>query len=134
MKFIWPDSARAELRAIDREAAVRILRALTLYARTGEGDLKALSGRWEGYFRLRVGEYRVISPCCRTKSQSGASGIGPTFTDELLHATVGRDRAEGGNREDALDLSQDVFLKAYQNLRKLDDPARFGPWLYRIAQ
>jgi len=30
-------------------------------------------------------------------------------------------------------LTQDAFLKAYQNLRKLDDPARFGPWLYRIA-
>jgi len=38
------------------------------------------------------------------------------------------------NREDALDLSQDVFLKAYQNLRKLDDPARFAPWLYLMAQ
>jgi RNA polymerase sigma-70 factor (ECF subfamily) len=35
--------------------------------------------------------------------------------------------------DDALDLSQDVFLKAYQNIRKLNDPARFGPWLYRIA-
>src|ERR1035437_3105258 len=38
-----------------------------------------------------------------------------------------------GNREDAMDLAQDVFLKAYQNLRKLDDPGRFAPWLYRIA-
>jgi RNA polymerase sigma-70 factor (ECF subfamily) len=38
-----------------------------------------------------------------------------------------------GHREDALDLSQDVFLKAYQNLRKLDDPAKFAPWLFRIA-
>jgi RNA polymerase sigma-70 factor, ECF subfamily len=38
-----------------------------------------------------------------------------------------------GHREDALDLTQDVFLKAYQNLRKLDDPARFAPWIYRIA-
>jgi len=37
------------------------------------------------------------------------------------------------NREDALDLSQDVFLKAYQNLRKLDDPQRFPAWLFRIA-
>ena len=37
------------------------------------------------------------------------------------------------NREDALDLTQEVFLKAYQNLRKLDDPERFAPWLYRIA-
>lgn len=35
--------------------------------------------------------------------------------------------------DDALDLSQDAFLKAYQNIRKLDDPARFGPWLFRIA-
>jgi len=37
------------------------------------------------------------------------------------------------NREDALDLTQDVFLKAYQHLRKLEDPGRFAPWLYRIA-
>ncbi len=37
------------------------------------------------------------------------------------------------NREDAFDLSQDTFLKAYQNLRKLDDPARFPAWLFRIA-
>ena len=38
-----------------------------------------------------------------------------------------------GHREDALDVSQDVFLKAYQNLRKLDDPAKFPAWLFRIA-
>lgn len=38
-----------------------------------------------------------------------------------------------GNPDDSLDLSQDVFLKAYQNVRKLDDASRFGPWLFRIA-
>ena len=38
-----------------------------------------------------------------------------------------------GDREDAMDLSQEVFLKAYQSLRRLEDPARFGPWLFRIA-
>ena len=37
------------------------------------------------------------------------------------------------NREDALDLAQDVFLKAFQNLKKLEDPDRFPAWLYRIA-
>ena len=37
------------------------------------------------------------------------------------------------SREDALDISQDVFLKAYQNIRKLEDVHRFGPWLFRIA-
>jgi RNA polymerase sigma-70 factor (ECF subfamily) len=38
-----------------------------------------------------------------------------------------------GHREDALDLSQDVFLKAYQNLRKLEDATKFPGWLFRIA-
>lgn len=38
-----------------------------------------------------------------------------------------------GHREDAADLTQDVFLKAYQHLSKLEDVARFAPWLYRIA-
>lgn len=38
-----------------------------------------------------------------------------------------------GNSEDALDLCQDAFLKAYQSLARLEDPARFGGWLFRIA-
>ena len=37
------------------------------------------------------------------------------------------------NREDALDTAQEVFLKAYQSLGKLEDSSRFGPWLFRIA-
>jgi RNA polymerase sigma-70 factor (ECF subfamily) len=37
------------------------------------------------------------------------------------------------SREDALDLSQDTFLKAYQNLKKLEDASRFAPWIFRIA-
>jgi len=38
-----------------------------------------------------------------------------------------------GSPEDSMDLSQEVFLKAYQKLASLDDAGRFGPWLYRIA-
>ena len=41
MKFIWPESARSELRAVDQESAMRILRALTRYGESGEGDIKA---------------------------------------------------------------------------------------------
>lgn len=29
MRFVWPHTAQAELRAIDRETAIRILHALT---------------------------------------------------------------------------------------------------------
>jgi mRNA-degrading endonuclease RelE of RelBE toxin-antitoxin system len=39
---------------------MRILHALTRFGETGEGDIKALSGEWDEYFRLRVGEFRVI--------------------------------------------------------------------------
>lgn len=38
-----------------------------------------------------------------------------------------------GNRDDAFDLTQDTFLKAYQKLSSLEDPGRFAPWLFRIA-
>ena len=37
------------------------------------------------------------------------------------------------NREDALDLTQEAFFKAFMNLKKLDDPDRFPAWLFRIA-
>jgi mRNA-degrading endonuclease RelE of RelBE toxin-antitoxin system len=60
MKFIWPECARSELRDVDRESAMRILLALTRYGELGEGDIKSLSGEWDGYFRLRVGDFRVI--------------------------------------------------------------------------
>ena len=33
---------------------------LTRYGKTGEGDIRALTGEWQGYFRLRVGDYRII--------------------------------------------------------------------------
>jgi len=54
------ESVRGELRSIDRESAMRLLLALTRYGESGEGDIKALSGEWDGFFRLRVGEFRVI--------------------------------------------------------------------------
>lgn len=60
MKFTWPESARNELRALDRQTAIRILHALTEYGDSGTGDVKMLTGHWQGHFRLRVGDYRVI--------------------------------------------------------------------------
>lgn len=37
------------------------------------------------------------------------------------------------NAEDARDLMQETFMKAYLNLQRLEDPQRFGSWLYTIA-
>lgn len=38
------------------------------------------------------------------------------------------------SREDAEDLTQDVFLKVYHELEKLQDHRRFESWIYRIAR
>jgi len=38
-----------------------------------------------------------------------------------------------GNRMDAEDLTQEVFLKAYKGLGQLTDEAHFKGWLFRIA-
>ena len=61
MKFdvCWATQARAALRNIDRESAMRILSALTDYARSGTGDVAPLHGPLLGSFRLRVGPWRV---------------------------------------------------------------------------
>ena len=35
--------------------------------------------------------------------------------------------------EDAADVIQDVFIKAYENIQSFDATRRFSPWIYRIA-
>lgn len=37
------------------------------------------------------------------------------------------------NREDALDVCQEAFFKAYRNLSALEDAEKFPQWLFRIA-
>lgn len=38
-----------------------------------------------------------------------------------------------GNREDALDVSQEIFLTVYRGLDRFEERSRFGTWLYRIT-
>jgi mRNA interferase RelE/StbE len=57
-RIVWTEQAKADVRRIDRETAMRILTALDRFARTGEGDVKALQGRDE--LRLRIADYRLF--------------------------------------------------------------------------
>jgi RNA polymerase sigma-70 factor (ECF subfamily) len=38
-----------------------------------------------------------------------------------------------GNRQDAEDVVQEAFLRAYRQLGRFDERAGFGTWLYRIS-
>jgi mRNA interferase RelE/StbE len=57
--FLWEPAARADLRKLDRETAMRILLTLTRHGNTGEGDVKLLTDR-DGLYRLRVGKWRLF--------------------------------------------------------------------------
>ena len=39
-----------------------------------------------------------------------------------------------GNREDALELSQEAFFRAYKNFDRLNDREKFFPWFYQILR
>lgn len=42
-------------------------------------------------------------------------------------------RCAHGERERALDWTQEIFMRAFEGLSKLHDPERFDPWLFTIA-
>jgi len=39
-----------------------------------------------------------------------------------------------GNREDAMDLSQEAFIRAYRNIKHLKPDRGFFPWFYQILK
>jgi mRNA interferase RelE/StbE len=57
-KIVWSERARADIRRLDRDTAMRIFEALHAFAETSVGDVKKLQGN-SGELRLRVGDYRV---------------------------------------------------------------------------
>ncbi len=67
ISVIWSSEARADLRAIDREAAMQILLCLDRYLSTRNGDVKKLKATLTG-FRLRCGDYRLFFDFTHEKS------------------------------------------------------------------
>jgi len=58
-KITWTGQARADVRALDQQTAMRILHGLARFALTEAGDVKGLRDIEPPELRLRVGAYRV---------------------------------------------------------------------------
>lgn len=65
-----------------------------------------------------------------TAGDSAAFGVLVGRYEDRLHRYA---RKFFAGEEDRQDLVQEVFIKAYINLRSFDTTRRFSPWLYRIA-
>jgi mRNA-degrading endonuclease RelE of RelBE toxin-antitoxin system len=59
-QVVFSDEARGDVRAIDRETALRLLIALARYLETDAGDVKQLEGFDPPRYRFRVGDWRLI--------------------------------------------------------------------------
>lgn len=59
-RVIISDEARADIRAIDRDTALRLLKALARFLDAEAGDIKQLRGFDPPQYRLRVGDWRII--------------------------------------------------------------------------
>ncbi len=74
-KIEWTDAARADVRRIDRETAMRILEGLARFLLTEEGDIKLLKDSDPKEYRLRVGDYRIRFMISGIPFRSCPSGI-----------------------------------------------------------
>ena len=68
------------------------------------------------------------------RAQRGDRGSREALARLWLARVYGAALAQLGNAADADDLTQDSFLRAFRNLRSLQDAGRFGPWILRIVK
>lgn len=57
-----------------------------------------------------------------------------TLVDRFMGRAMSVAMGYVGNREDALDLSQEAFYRVYKNLDRFREGERFAPWFFRILR
>ncbi len=58
--LVWTDQAKADVRAIDQQIAMQVLKTLARYVKRGRGSIKQLRGFEPPLLRLRAQDYRVF--------------------------------------------------------------------------
>jgi RNA polymerase sigma-70 factor (ECF subfamily) len=69
-----------------------------------------------------------------TATLRGSAGAFDTLVDRYFGMVFVLALARLGNRASAEDLAQEVFLRAFLNLRKLKEPRLFGAWLTQMTR
>lgn len=67
---------------------------------------------------------------CRNGSRKAFEVIVNKYMKDAYYIALGY----VGNQQDALDLSQEAFFKAYRNINTLRADSKFFPWFYQILK
>lgn len=67
------------------------------------------------------------------RSRSGDSAAFGVLVERYQRRVVGVALAVVHNQDDAVELAQETFVRAYENLSKFESRSSFSTWLYRIA-
>jgi RNA polymerase sigma-70 factor (ECF subfamily) len=110
---ILPDTPEVRVTAVD---PARTARATEVGDHQGTIDWQAAD------------EPALVSACL-----DGQSGAFAVIVERYRRQVYQLCYRFAGNHEDASDLTQDVFVRAYRGLRGFRSRASLGTWLYRIA-
>jgi RNA polymerase sigma-70 factor (ECF subfamily) len=67
------------------------------------------------------------------RSRKGDGQAFSTLVERYQRRVTGVAMAVVHNQDDALEIAQEAFVRAYQNLGKFEERSSFSTWLYRIA-
>ncbi len=67
------------------------------------------------------------------RAQSGDTGAYDALVSQYLKRVISIAWGIVRNAQDAQDLAQEAFVKAYQNLGRFRSNEPFGPWVFRIV-
>jgi plasmid stabilization system protein ParE len=59
-RIVWTEQAKADVRAIERQTALQVLKTLARFTGTGRGNTRQLQDVHPPLFRLRAQDYRVF--------------------------------------------------------------------------
>lgn len=104
---------------------------------SGEGEPGVTAGEGTGSL-ARVGgatamASAAVEPSVVARAQAGDHAAFEAIFNQYQSAIYNYAYRLMGDPEDAFDLTQDTFLKAYQALPRTSHDLRVGAWLYRIA-
>ncbi len=99
-----------------------------------EYQSKALGLQWETEMAADIPVRETEEQTALRQVQAGNKNAFRFLVEHYKGAAYSVAMGFAGNPQDALDISQDAFIRAYRNLKSFDLEKPFYPWFYQILK